>query len=204
MRSSIRTFLVAIAASFAAITLGGARDALAHCDTMDGPVVQAGQKALATGELDYALVWIRAESEPELRTAFQHAVAVRKLTPEARELADRYFLETLVRLHRAGEGEPYTGLKPAGTDASPAIRAADRAVQTGSVRGARELVTDAVGAGLNQRFAKVMATRGYRVHDVAAGREYVAAYVVFIHHVERLYEAATSLHGHADASHDAH
>ena len=45
---------------------------------------------------------------------------------EARELADRYFFETLVRIHRAGEGAPYTGLKPAGRDLGPAVPAAVR------------------------------------------------------------------------------
>jgi hypothetical protein len=43
----------------------------------------------------------------------------------------------------------------------------------------------------------VMAKRKFDKDDVAAGREYVEAYVEYIHYVERMYEAATtSAHGH--------
>ena len=81
-----------------------------HCDSMDGPVVKAAQRALATGEVNHALIWVQAQGEAEVRAAFTKALAVRKLSPDAKDLADLYFFETLVRVHRAGEGEPYTGL----------------------------------------------------------------------------------------------
>ena len=42
-----------------------------------------------------------------------------------KELSDQFFIKTLVRVHRAGEGAPYTGIRPAGTDLGPAIPAAD-------------------------------------------------------------------------------
>lgn len=171
--------------------------AFAHCDTMDGPVVKAGEKSLETGELDYALVWVKPEAEVELRAAFKKALEVRKLGGTARELADTYFFETLVRLHRAGEGAPYAGLKPKGTDLGPAIPAADAAIDSGSTRAVVKLITDVTNKGLKDRFDQVIAARKYGVHDVAAGRRYVEAYVVFIHYVERLYEGATSpVHGH--------
>ena len=82
----------------------------AHCDGMDGPVVKAAQQALATGNVNLVLFWIQGKDVPELRKAFAKTQAVRKLNPEARELADLYFFETVVRIHRAGEGEPYAGL----------------------------------------------------------------------------------------------
>jgi hypothetical protein len=44
-----------------------------------------------------------------------------------------YFFETLVRIHRAGEGAPYTGLKLVGRDLGPAIPAGDKALDTGNV-----------------------------------------------------------------------
>lgn len=172
-------------------------DAFAHCDTMDGPVVKAGEKALDTGELDYALVWVKPAAEAELRAAFKKALEVRKLGGAARELADTYFFETLVRLHRAGEGAPYTGLKPKGTDLGPAIPAADAAIDSGSTRALAKLITDATTKGLAHRFESVVAARKYGVHDVAAGRRYVESYVLFIHYVERMYEDASSnVHGH--------
>jgi Family of unknown function (DUF6448) len=85
--------------------------ALGHCDGMDGPVVKAAQKALEAGNVNLVLIWVQKADEVEVRKAFDQTITVRKLGPEARALADRYFFETLVRLHRAGEGAPYTGLK---------------------------------------------------------------------------------------------
>jgi hypothetical protein len=86
------------------------------------------------------LIWVEDKDEAEIRTAFEQTLAVRALSTQARELADRFF-ETLVRVHRAGEGEPFTGLKPAGRDLGPAIAAADEAVRVGSVEAVNRLLT---------------------------------------------------------------
>src|SRR5512145_2539739 len=86
----------------------------AHCDGLDGPVVQAATRALATGNVNLALIWVHPKDEPEIRTAFAETAAVRRHGPRARRLADRAFFETLVRVHRAGEGAQYEGLRPAG------------------------------------------------------------------------------------------
>jgi hypothetical protein len=104
----------------------------AHCDTLDGPVVEAARRALDSGQLSPVLAWVRADDKDEIRGAFAQARAVRKLGPEARALADTHFFETLVRIHRAGEGAPFTGLKPAGAKLPPAIVAADAAIAKGS------------------------------------------------------------------------
>jgi hypothetical protein len=145
--------------------------AAAHCDTLDGPVVSAARKALDAGKVELVLIWVRADDEAELRTAFDRARTVRKGGGEAKELADLYFFETLVRVHRAGEGAPYTGLKPAGT-VEPAV---------------------AWKKGLHGHFNAVMAKKNYQPDDVAAGRAYSSAYVEFVHYAERLYEAAETL-----------
>ena len=105
----------------------------AHCDGLDGPVVKAAQNALAEGNVNLVLIWVPKDDEAEIKRAFEKTVAVRKLNPEARELIDLYFFETLVRIHRAAEGAAYTGLKPAGRDLGPAIPAADKALETGNV-----------------------------------------------------------------------
>ena len=184
--------------------LGSSTRAFAHCDTYDGPVVKAGQKALETGDIDLALIWIKPEVETELRVAFKQAQAVRTLGNDARDLADRFFLETLVRLHRAGEGIGFTGIKPKGTDLGVAIPAADAAIVTGSVRGLNKLIADAANTGLQKRLDRVRAARKYKPHDVARGREYVEAYVTFTHYVEGVYErtaAATSEHAAHGAEH---
>jgi len=175
----------------------GASRVWAHCDGLDGPVVTAARHALESSDVNRVLLWVRADDEVEIRSAFKEALLVRKLGPEAQALADRYFFETLVRIHRAGEGMPYTGLKPAGRDLGPAIPAADKAVETGSDEAILQLLTAKMQQGLNARFEAVNEKKVFAADDVAAGREYVEAYVLFVHYVESLYEAATrSAEGH--------
>lgn len=178
--------------------------ALGHCDTVDGPVVTLARKALDTGNVNLVLPWVRSEDEAEIRHAFEHARAVRELGPKARTLADHHFFETLVRVHRAGEGAPYTGLKPAGLDLGPAVPAADRALEDGSVEKVVNLLTEAVRQGVHKHFHAASSRRKFDVNNVAAGREYVEAYVPYVHYVERLWEDATvAAHAH-DGEHTAH
>ena len=179
---------------------------LAHCDTLDGPVVMAARKALESGKADPILIWVKTQDEGGIRGAFERALAVRKLSPEARALADTWFFETLVRVHRAGEGAPFTGLKPAGLDLGPAIPAADRALETGDPEALVRLITGKVEAGLRERFERARGRKSFAPADVAAGREYIEAYVPFLHYVERLYADATSdvAHHPTDAEPDAH
>ncbi len=161
----------------------------AHCDGMDGPVVKAARKALDIGDANLVLIWVQEKDEAEIKKVFQKTLAVRKLNPQAKELADMYFFETLVRVHRAGEGAPYTGLKPAGGDLGPAIPAADKALESGSAKSLLKLLSDAVREGINEQFKKAVTKKKFRKDDVGAGREFVEAYVSFIHYVERIYEA---------------
>jgi hypothetical protein len=179
-----------------ALAIAAAGPLLAHCDGLDGPVVQAAMKALDTGKIGHVLMWVRAADEPEVRAAFEKTLAVRKLSPDARGLADRYFFETVVRVHRAGEGQPYTGLKPAGRDLGPAIPAADKAIETGSADAVIELATHAARHGIEERFARVMSAKKVAGEDVAHGREYVEAYVQFLHYVEGLHTASAGHAGH--------
>jgi len=153
-------------------------------------VVADARAALENGDVTRVLKWVRPEREEEIRAAFRKTVAVRGMGEQARDLADAYFFEALVRVHRAGEGAAYTGLKPAGSAREPAVVAADRALKTGSVDELARLVTDAADSGIRARFAEVIRKREHSSDSVAAGREYVEAYVEFIHHVERLHEDA--------------
>lgn len=164
----------------------------AHCDTLDGPVVVLARKALATGDVNLVLPWVRKSDEPEIRQAFTHTLSVRKLGPQARQLADSFFFETLVRLHRLSEGAPYTGLKPAGLDLGPAIPEADKALKTESTAALEKLLTSEMRKGLATHFHAALSRKGFDPKDVAAGREYVKAYVLYIHYVEALWESATS------------
>jgi hypothetical protein len=183
---------------------------LAHCDTMNGPVVKAAQKALETGDVNLVFIWVQKNDEAQIKEAFQKTLAVRKLSPEAKKLADMYFFETLVRVHRAGEGVAYTGLKPAETQVDPGIEAADKALEKGSAEELLKYVTDEVHHGIREQFTNAMAKKNFKKDDVAAGREYVKTYVEFIHYIERLYQAAKQpAEGHyhespSGATHDVH
>jgi hypothetical protein len=119
-------------------------------------------------------------------------LSVRKLGPEAQELADRFFFETVVRVHRVSEGAPYSGLKPAGFDLGPAIPAADKAVDTESIESLEKLLTDTVRTRLSEHFHTVISQKNFDPNDVAAGRLHVEAYVPYVHYVEELWEAATA------------
>jgi Family of unknown function (DUF6448) len=181
------------------LTLIAPARVLAHCDGLDGPVVKAAQKALESRNPALVLIWVQAKDEAEIRTAFEQTLAVRALSAEAKGLADRYFFETLVRVHRAGEGAPYTGLKPAGRDLGPAIPAADKALLEGSAEAVVKLLTETMQKRLLELFTETASAKTFKAGDVAAGRAYVKAYVEFIHYVERLSEASTTgAHGHFD------
>lgn len=177
----------------------------AHCDTWDGPVVKAAQAALASGEVAPVLIWVRKADEPEIRQAFARAREVRKLGGEAQKMADQFFFETLVRVHRAGEGAPYTGLKPAGTDFGPALPAGDQALENGDLRPVWKLLSDRAHDGLHARFEAARKAKAFKAEDLEAGRRYVAAYVTYIHYVEGLYEAAGApAHGAEGEAHTPH
>jgi len=165
--------------------------AWAHCDTLDGPVVKAARLALEKGDLTLVLKWVKKDNEDEVRNAFEHALKVRRTGPEARALADRYFFETLVRLHRAGEGAPYTGLKPAGTQPEPAVLAADEALEKGSVDALLKLLSDELATGVRKRYALARERQTRSEVSVEAGREFVAAYVEFVHYAEGMHSLAT-------------
>jgi len=167
----------------------------AHCDTIGGPVVTEAKEALEKGDVTPVLKWVKKEYEEEVRLAFEKVLAVRAKGPEAKELADLYFFETLVRLHRAGEGAPYTGLEPAGA-VEPPVAAADKAVADGNVDELARELGQAAEKGVRERFVRLMEARDHRDESVEAGREYVEAYVVFVHYVEELHNfiAAVGVH----------
>lgn len=176
--------------------------AVGHCDTMDGPLVTLATRSLEDGNVNRVLSWVRAEDESEIRHAFEHARAVRTLGADAKSLADRHFLETLVRVHRAGEGAAFTGLKPAGLDHGPAVPAADQALAEESYEKAESLATmigHRIREGLMARFRKAVEAKDFDVDDVKAGRKYVDAYVPYVHYAESVWNAASR-----DEVHDPH
>lgn len=173
--------------------------ASAHCDTMDGPVVKDAQAALEKGDVTGVLKWVQPDKHDEIGTAFQKTLVVRAKGPEAKELADGYFFETLVRIHREGEGAPYTGLKAAGTPMEPGVAESDKALESGKADALVKAATDTVAAGIMERFSKAAEAKKHATESVDAGRAFVAAYVEFVHYVERIYaDAKGSAQAHGE------
>lgn len=163
---------------------------LAHCDTYSGPVIAAAKQALEKGDVTPVLKWVKKEDEEQIKAAFKKTMAVRSKGPEAKELADNYFFETLVRIHRAGEGASYTGLK--NEPVEPIVAMSDKALETGNVDSLTNKVAAHVKEGIKERFAKVLAAKKNADKSVEAGREYVEAYVNYVHYVEGIHAAAMS------------
>lgn len=159
----------------------------AHCDSMKGPVVKASQKALETGNINYVLIWVPAKNEQEIKNLFEKVLRVRKIHAEVKELADMYFFETVVRFHRAGEGEPFTGIKSIGYQPANGIEAADIAIEKNSLSEVLLHIKKTNHREVTKLFTDLESKKNYEVNDVISGRKYVAAYVHFIHYVEGLF-----------------
>lgn len=153
--------------------------AVAHCDSMRGPVVKDAQAALASKQIHRVLKWVGEKDEAAIRDAFAMTLAVRGESDIAKSVADKYFFETLVRIHRATEGEGFTGLKTGSVD--PVIAAADRALEDGKGDHFADETAAAVREGMLQRFKDAYDKRQVAEQSVEQGREYVHAYVEFTH-----------------------
>lgn len=198
--------LTRIIASFSGILLlllAFNESALAHCDTLDGPVVNTARKSLEMGDVTPVLKWVRTEDENKIREAFQKTLVVRAKDAEAKELADMYFFETLVRIHRAGEGAPYTGLKP-GETVDPAVALADKALETGSVDSLVEVLTKAMADGIHERFQHAKEAQKHADDSVEAGREFAKAYVIFTHYAEGLHAVVKTNADHHFGGSESH
>lgn len=169
----------------------------AHCDSISGPVVGAARQALTAGDVNLVLPYVKPDAEAELTNAFQRTLAARQAGGEAALVADRWFFETAVRLHRAGEGAPYTGLKEI-ADLNPALAAAEEALETGDLHEVTAVLTDSVQSGLSQRYRAVQEARERAAHEgtVAANRERVEAELGFETYVYQLHLATQGAAAH--------
>lgn len=189
----VKTSLLALSGC-TALLLGTSRNTAAHCDTLDGPVVQDARKAIQTREISPVLKWVKVKDEKAVRSAFQKVLASGAKNHEAAETA---FFGTLVKIHRAGEGAPYTGLKPAGA-VEPAVAEADKALASGSSDALVKLISDDVAAGIRKRYEHAAAAYKHKDESVAQGREFVEAYVELTHYVERLHQLAAGKGAHGE------
>jgi hypothetical protein len=167
--------------------------AAAHCDTLDGPVIKDARSALEKKDITPVLKWVQTKDEAQLQKVFKQALVAAKKGTKDQEQSEHHFFETLVKIHRAGEGAPFTGLKPAG-EVEPVIVAADTALVSDSAEELIKLVTDSVAKGVHERHSRAVELYKHKDESVEAGRKYVEAYVEYTHYVERLQQDAE---GHA-------
>lgn len=146
-----------------------------HCDSLDGPVVAAAREALERNDVTVVLPYVHAPGEDEVRSAFARTQSVRTVGGPAQELAERWFFETVVRVHRAGEGAAFTGLKPAGLDVGPVIPVAERAADDLRPDALAELLAEEVRRQIRDRIDRLRSLDDARSGDVPSERRYVEA-----------------------------
>lgn len=195
MKSKLITIVSIITASltFASVSF-------AHCDSMDGPVVKDAQRAIDAKNITPILKWISPEDQTEVARVFQTTIDIREKGDDIQKVADTYFFETLVRVHRKSEGEGFTGLKPAGST-EPPIAAADKALADDDIDELADKISAAVRAGIVARFQDAHEKKKHADDTVKKGREYVEAYVQFTHFVQAIHQVVShgADHKHQDA-----
>ncbi|HUW26218.1 MAG TPA: DUF6448 family protein [Gallionella sp.] len=191
--SSASNFLTATLFSISCLLLL-AGNAQAHCDTTGGPIIPEAQAALEKKDITPILKWVKKNDEAEIRAAFAKTIAVRGKGKEIKELADQYFLETLVRVHRAGEGAPYSGIKDEA--AEPIVAMADSTLADGSADEMIRMISHHMAEAIREKFARALAASKHKDKSVEAGREFVEAYVTYMHYVEGIHTAIASSASH--------
>lgn len=170
----------------------------AHCDSYDGPVIKDALKALKQNKVELVLKWVEPKYEKEITAKFNQTLKLTGTNKEINKILETHFLETLVRLHREGEGEPYTGLKPAGS-VTPIIQMADQSLETNSVNVLSSELTAHIQKVVKEKYEKAMLLSKTKDESVQKGREYVAAYVDYTHTLEGIHailEHGPAAHGH--------
>ena len=176
----------------------------AHCDSYDGPVIKDALKALKQNKVELVLKWVEPKYEKEITAKFNQTLKLKGSNPEINKIIETHFLETLVRLHREGEGATFTGLKPAGST-TPMVAMADHSLETKNVDGVVKAVNNHLEELLRERYAKAVELSKTKDVSVKAGREYVEAYVQYTHTLEALEHILSGPISHAgNDSHAGH
>jgi hypothetical protein len=177
---------------------------LSHCDSEDGPIIPLIYQSLENGEITPLLKWLAPDDEAEIKDLFDRVRSLRTQSDEAKEIADQLFIETFIRIHRASEGAPYTGIKEAGT-MPPVFAELDRALESKSVDALADKVANAVRENIVKRFNNAVELSKHQDHSVEAGREFVEAYVTYMHFVEGLHNyLSTQANGHHSVTDQDH
>lgn len=198
---SYRIALLVIATALVGtVLLTTSTPASAHCDSEQGPVAAAARKALETGDVSLISPYVQPEYEKELAAAFKQSRAVRAQGGQSKSLAEQYFVETAIRLHRLGEGAAYIGMTDEATPDS--IVTADAAMTSGSMAEVNEMLSHAIAEGVEAKYHAVVEARekAEKLGTVEAHRERVEAELIFEKYVYELYTAATAANPHAEGA----
>lgn len=174
------------------------QNSFAHCDSYDGPVIQDAFKALESDNVELVYKWISEDQEAEITSLFNKTLKYKNRDKEVYQLLEKHFLETLVRLHREGEGAPYTGLKPAGST-KQIIGLTDIAILEKDLPTLLNKLNKHIGKVIKEKYEKVAALYDVRDESPEKGRAYVAAYVDYTHTIEAIHAPLE----HNEASHPA-
>lgn len=169
------------------ILFGWVSTVSAHCDRVNGPVAVAAKEALKSGDVSQVLIWVGEEQEEELRSKFKESMQVYRQGEPSRKLAERYFMETTVRLHREAEGMPYTGLKPA-SEVSEDIQLAEKALDSGKLKPVINLLSKELRQKTERLLSRAKKAETNKGNSIEAGRRWVDAYVKYIVYVHKLYQ----------------
>lgn len=161
--------------------------ASAHCDSYDGPVITDAVKALETNNVDFVLKWITEEQEEEIIQLFNKTFELKKGDKEIYAIVEKHFFETLVRLHRETEGEPYTGLKPAGST-KQIIQMTDEALKEGHVDDFLVKLNAHIDRVVREKYKKVITLNKVKDNSAQQGRAFVEAYVDYTHTVASMHD----------------
>lgn len=148
--------------------------------------------------------WIPQKAEHEIIEAFNKTLIARNQGKEAMEVADYWLYETVVRVHREGEGASYTGLKPAGLDWGPVVPRAEEAITKGNPKEVIDFINHTLKEELEVRFSRVMAKKNFDTNNVTAAREYVQAELGFVLFSHGLYAVITGKGEHDESGSKKH
>ena len=195
--------IATLIAAFAVVAVQAA-PASAHCDSREGPVVTSATQALEKGDVNLILPYVKADQEQELKAAFDETMAVRNRGPQVQELADEYFKETALRLHRVGEGASYTGIKEQ-LEENPALEAAEESLGQGNPDAVLTMLDGSLRAKVSERYQGVLDARAAETANktVETSRERVEAELMFEKYVVDISSAIEAEAAHEGEEHQA-
>jgi len=170
---------------------------VSHHDPHNGPVMKAAQMALVTGNANYVLIWVPEELENTLKNILEKTCCERSIGKRMQNRTIDWYFETVNRLHSANKGALHSCLKPGGRDESPIVPMMERAIETGNLEKILGFIPNAHAADVWERFHHVMDKSYYDRNNIAAGREYVSAFMDFITYLHNL---STSIPGEEETS----